>query len=257
MLKHLAKLTADHRRSNGPLRCSARLLARLLQRRRRAERQLRQHPELDACRPWSAVTELPHDVSQHSNGVSEDMNTRTLNTMFNGPLLLGVLIGAGALLHSLPSSASDLANVRIINEGGEEGVEVDLDQLAVGESRQLTSSSGKPAVVTRSEDGLTIEIAGKTTEVKLAASGGPQVWHADLGDGKVKIIELDDETVHEGDAAHREHKIVMLHKDGEAAGDHEQELELLLADADIDASVEPGKDKIIVTRKVIKEVQQD
>ena len=185
------------------------------------------------------------------------MNTRILNTMFNGPLLLGAMIGAGALLQSLPSNASDLAKVRIINAAGEEGVEVDLEQLAVGESRQLTSSSGKPAVVTRNEDGLSIEIAGKTTEVKLAAAGAAHVWHGDLGEGKVKIIELDDESVREGDAARHEHKIVMLHKDGEAAGDHEQELELLIAEADIDSSVEPGKDKIIVTRKVVKEVKQD
>ncbi|MBD8525836.1 hypothetical protein [Pseudomarimonas arenosa] len=187
------------------------------------------------------------------------MINRNLNTLFNGPLLLGVLLGAGALL-SAPSQASDVANVRIINASGEEAVEIDLDQLAVGESRQLTSSSGKPAIVTRTESGLSVEVAGKTTEVSLASPGHAGVWHADAGDGKVKIIELDDESLHEGaDGERHERKVVIMHKGGEDARLSEDEIAVLIADAeqDIDDSVEVGKDKVIVTRKVIKHEQHD
>lgn len=187
------------------------------------------------------------------------MNTRTLNTMLNGPMLLGVLLGASALLQSLPSQAADIANVRIINSSGEEAVEVDLDQLAVGESRQLTSSSGKPAVVTRTEDGLSIEVAGKTTEVKLAHPGHAAIWHEKSGDGQVKVIEIDDEKHEAGDGQHHERKVMVFHKKGEAGSLSDEELAALIADAEhhADVAVEPGQDKVIVSRKVIREVKQD
>lgn len=193
-------------------------------------------------------------------GESEDMNTRSFNTLLNGPMLLGALIGASALLQSLPLQASDIANVRIINASGEEGVEVDLDSLAVGESRQLSSSSGKPAVVTRTESGLSIEVAGKTTEVMLADGAHAGLWHADAGDGKVKIIELDDDTLHHADGdEHHERKMVFIHKGDENSALSDDEIAALIVDAEqaADGSVEPGKDKIIVTRKVIHEVKQD
>jgi hypothetical protein len=41
----------------------------------------------------------------------------------------------------------------------------DLESLEVGESTTLTSASGKEATVTRTEDGLVIEVDGKTIDV--------------------------------------------------------------------------------------------
>lgn len=118
------------------------------------------------------------------------------------------------------ASAADVAHVRIINAAGEQAVEVDLDSLKVGQSRQLASSTGAPALVTRTEQGLTIEIAGKTTEVKLGHAEHAS-WTSDLGDDsdgkRVKVIRFHgDEKVHEsGDG---QHKVVMIRRAGDAEG---------------------------------------
>jgi hypothetical protein len=65
-------------------------------------------------------------------------------------------------------------------------VVVDMTTLAPGQSRQLTADSGLPAIVTRTDDGLRVEIAGETREVSL-----PPVEVIELGgsgDGHQKIV---------------------------------------------------------------------
>lgn len=156
-------------------------------------------------------------------------------------------------------SAADIATVRIINDAGDQSVEVDLDKLAVGESRQLASSSGAPALVTRTEEGLRIEVAGKTTEVKL---GTPEVahWVSDEGDGKhVRVIKFDhDENIHEsGDGEHK--KVVVVRKSGEAGGEDmsEDEIVELLGDMEDVMELDAGDgEKVIVTRRIEHEVHE-
>lgn len=191
-------------------------------------------------------------------------------------------IAALAATAALQASAADIANIRIINASGEQAVEVDLESLGVGQSRQLASSSGAPALVTRTEQGLTIEIAGKTTEVKLGHAEHAS-WTTDLGDtadGKrVKVIRFHgDETLHERGDGH--HKVVMIRKAGDAEAhnlsDEEvaemvEEIELKLgadgpahagqlsADelaamtAEIESELDGAEgEKVIVTRKITR-----
>ena len=165
-------------------------------------------------------------------------------------IFLAAAIAAGI---AFQASASDIANVRIINDDSEQAVEVDLDTLAVGESRQLASSSGAPALVTRTEDGLRIEVAGKTTEVKL---GTPDVahWVSDAGDGEhVRVIKFDhDETIHEsGDDPHKQ--VVVIRKSGEAAGADLSEAEIveIVGDMEETMDLDAGDgERVIVTRRV-------
>lgn len=105
--------------------------------------------------------------------------------------LLTTLAFAGSV------QAADIANVRILGDAGEHAVEIDLDALKVGESRQLATAAGVPAIVSRSEDGLSIEIAGKTTEVALGGHGD-LLWVGKPGEGegkRVRVIKLDGDEV--------------------------------------------------------------
>ena len=104
--------------------------------------------------------------------------------------LLTTLAFAGSV------QAADIANVRILGDAGEHAVEIDLDALKVGESRQLATAAGVPAIVRRSEDGLSIEIAGKTTEVALGGHGD-LLWVGKHGEGAktVRAISLDSNQV--------------------------------------------------------------
>lgn len=155
------------------------------------------------------------------------------------------------------ATASDVAKIRIVTDAGEQAVEVDLDSLKVGQSRQLASSSGAPALVTRTAEGLRIEVAGKTTEVQLGHAEHAS-WASDLGEGKqVKVIHFDhDESVHQhGDGEHK--KVVVIRKAGGAEGHNlsEEEIAELVAEMEVkmDLDTADGGEKVIVTRKVVRE----
>ncbi len=172
---------------------------------------------------------------------------------------LNTLFGFGLFALATAAGASDVANVKIITANGEEAVEVDLDALKVGESRQLVAASGAPAVVTRSEDGLRIEVGGKVTDIKLAPLQVAEWHHGESGEGKrIKVIKLDhDDTTTVGEGSH-ERKIVIVHGDGTQGAPSEEEIAELIAEVEskVDADAADGSDKVIVTRKVIRETDQ-
>lgn len=148
----------------------------------------------------------------------------------------------------------DTANVRIVSGGVEESVEIALDEMKVGESRQLVAASGKPAIVTRTDAGLTIEIAGKRTEVAFP-DPDQIVVH---GDEKVRIVRLDGDHAAHGEKGVR--KVVMLRShDGDKVALDDAEIEALIADIHAkhgDGHEHEGDadgDKVFVTRKVVRE----
>ncbi len=193
--------------------------------------------------------------------------------------VIAAAIVALAMTGSAASADSDIAKVRILANGVEEAVEVEMNSIPVGESRQLVAASGKPAIVTRTAEGLTIEIGGKRTEVRMPASNGEHGPHAH-GE-HLRIIKL----AHGDDAAAGEagHKVIVLktRTDGaSASGDVEvitEDLvgaELVGADGEIDDAklqkmvdelrIEHGAhagdhdgdadgERVIVTRRVTKE----
>jgi hypothetical protein len=193
-------------------------------------------------------------------------------------LSLAIAAAVLALIGRAAAADSDVANVRIIAGGSEETVEVEMNELKVGESRQLTAASGTPAIVTRTDDGLVVEIAGKRTEVHFPAGGSDPLWVDADGIGKqVRVIKIDGGDIDVSGTV--EHKvIVMRHGDGSTA--HAGELEVvtedlvgaagevdgekiaaLLRDIDIKhadghahdhADGDADAERVIVTRKIVR-----
>jgi len=193
--------------------------------------------------------------------------------------VIAAAIVALAMTGSAASADSDIAKVRILANGIEESVEVEMNSIPVGESRQLVAASGKPAIVTRTAEGLTIEIGGKRTEVQMPSGHGEHGAHAH-GE-HLRVIKLG----HADDAGAGEagHKVIVLktRTDG-AAGEGDVEVitedlvgaELVGADGEIDdaklqkmvdelriehaahAEANDGDadgERVIVTRRVVKE----
>jgi hypothetical protein len=87
------------------------------------------------------------------------------------------------------------SEIRLVldHDGNSEQLElVDLHELAVGESRNLTTESGTPFVVTRDEEGFEIDLDGRKIRVldglPGGEAGGPGQFHnrivvRDAGDG--------------------------------------------------------------------------
>ena len=187
--------------------------------------------------------------------------------MFRKPTnLLTAALAAALFGFTASVLAEDVADIQIISDQTTHAITLSLDDLAVGESRQLTASSGQPTVVTRTESGLIVEVAGKRTEVLLAPPGGDATWvsggAADNGSRVIKI-ERNAEITSSGDG---EHKVIMIKK-GEAgavgdgtveiitenlvgpdgAVDDEHIMELI---SEIDTNVDGDATKVIVTRRI-------
>jgi hypothetical protein len=104
--------------------------------------------------------------------------------------------------------------VKMIVNG--ETINLDLDDLAEGETRQFFTNSGKEVVVTREADGLNLSVDGE--EIELGGPGRHVMVHR-TGDGDHDFVFH-----HDGDV---DHEAVSIHLDG----DHEW------IDADGDAKV--------------------
>ena len=184
---------------------------------------------------------------------------------------------------SLAADAGERLSVQIDQDGRSETVVI--DDLQPGETRQLAAESGKPVIVTRTDDGLEIDIDGDITRVSLAErtlmvrlDGDHPLDIEQLreialdgaaadADGEHKRIVRVLHAGHagaEGDAAHRfhvrhldadgaeaadgsKHRIVMLRHDG----DGEVDIEAMLQEQGIELPSGDGK-RVIVKREVIK-----
>jgi len=182
-------------------------------------------------------------------------------------LALAICAALCAAVGQVSAGDSDIANVRILSGGGEEAVEIKLNELAVGESRQLTAASGKPAVVTRTEDGLVVEIAGKRTEVHFPAADGAAQWVEGeaAADGKqVRIIKIDRDDIQVSGEGGKK-VIVMKRHHGDDAEPVVLTEDLLGADGEpdeakiralVDAQHDGGEqERVIVTRRVVKDAE--
>jgi hypothetical protein len=174
------------------------------------------------------------------------------------------------------AGSTDSTSVRIISNGSSETIEVPLSELKVGESRQLAAASGMPAIVTRTDSGLTIEMAGNSTDIRLpdvsrialadgagdgrrmkmlVRDGGHTLDEASLdalladldADGKqVKIIRHEGGDVHV-DGAGVERKVFVKRMAGDGTPIDEADLDALLSEIDVDGV--PGDGKVIVVHR--------
>jgi hypothetical protein len=177
--------------------------------------------------------------------------------------LVAALFATGS---AFAGSSTDSTSVRIISNGSSETIEVPLSELKVGESRQLAAASGTPAIVTRTAGGLTIEMAGRSTEVRLPdferiaiadADGsrhvkiirhdGAHAVDADADGHRVRMFKIEGDDVVAGEGG-SEHKVFVkrLAIDGEPVGVDDAELDALLADIDVDGV---GDAKVIVVKR--------
>lgn len=95
---------------------------------------------------------------------------------------------------------------------GDDMIDVDADDLAVGETRQSFTESGKEVLLTRLDEGFKLEVDGKEIDLGLTHGEGhgahKEVFHfsGDSEDAKVMIRTMGGE---EG------HKYAFIHADGD------------------------------------------
>jgi hypothetical protein len=108
------------------------------------------------------------------------------------------------------SGSKERTTVSIHSDGEKEPTVVEVPELAVGETRTLTSASGKPVTVTRTEKGITVNAGEREVKVRLAKTGG-------------RLVEIEEPETFtwvddsEGDSQRRHHakKVIVLSGDGE------------------------------------------
>ncbi|MFN7783400.1 MAG: hypothetical protein ACK5PG_11760 [Lysobacterales bacterium] len=137
----------------------------------------------------------------------------------------GASFAAIGLIGALVAQAAerDIAEVHVHANGAEQRVEVDMNSLSEGQSRQLSADSGLPAIVTRTPEGLRVEMAGETHEIHL-----PPIELVDLGGGDTgKHIVIKRAG---GDSAEGKQEVRVIHRtlDGEV---DEAQIEAMLAEA--------------------------
>lgn len=171
-----------------------------------------------------------------------------MHKFLSGRSLLSLALAATGFVAALGSAVAadrDTTEIRFDANGAEQRVVVDMTALAPGQSSQLTADSGLPAIVTRTDDGLRVEIAGVIREVSL-----PPVEVIELGgDGDSRQIVLKHHRVDGTDAggdAQREVRVVRHVHSGDAVDPAALDALIAEALAEVDAADgEPGKLRVI------------
>ena len=169
------------------------------------------------------------------------------NTLLSAALIAALILPVAAI-------AADTASITIVDGDFSDTISVPLDDMKVGDSRQLTADSGLPAIVRRSEDGLSIEVAGHTVDVPFH-DAHLQALHVNAGEHPLHVVvDTDASGVDAGDGSDKRIVVKHLrHGDGHH-GDGE------LDDAEIEAMIEKlrdghgdgedGERRVVVIRKV-------
>ncbi|MCK7595058.1 hypothetical protein [Pseudomarimonas salicorniae] len=129
-----------------------------------------------------------------------------------------------AALHAAPARAGDIADITIEKQGTAHVLSVDLDTLGDGQTLQLSTQAGVPAIVSRSGGTLDVEIAGATHEISIGEVNGTWV-DAHGGKHEVEVVRFEKGEADEGSDG-RKVKVVRLH------GEHDELIEERLEGAD-------------------------
>jgi hypothetical protein len=173
---------------------------------------------------------------------------------------LGLALAACCSMAALAGPSSD--KIRIDVRTKYDTVEtVVLEDLAAGEVRSLSTAAGNPALATRTDTGIKLELAGETFDVALPDPDSLE--EANLGAG-AKVVKIRKHEVK--DEQHAQHKTVVVER--KSSGDSvdqaiEKEIELGIGD-DVDAAIamaaDPGPlaegQRIRVIRELRREEQQ-
>ena len=162
-----------------------------------------------------------------------------------------------ASLVALAAEPLETTEIEVVSNGKSE--KLSIDDLKVGETRQLYSEAGTLVTAVRTADAIELDIAGEKTRIALIEPG-----HGDLGDaeiealieahagahadGEKRIVRIERDVVEgEGDGTQvGKRKIVMIGGHGETHDFHGEHPHVLIKHGDGD-----GK-QVIVKRRIHK-----
>jgi len=146
-----------------------------------------------------------------------------MNTKPNGNTsrfaLIAILAALGLVVSGFAWAGDGEGETRhkfkiVLDDGGEHDVlKLEAEDLEVGETRELTTDSGKEVVIARTEEGFDITVDGK----EIVVGGEDHSFVHAHGEGRRVIVH------HTGDGE-SEHHAVFINEDGEKVeidGEHE------------------------------------
>lgn len=129
-------------------------------------------------------------------------------------------------------------------------------ELALGEHRALTTAKGNPAVLSRTDAGMVLEVAGESFDIpvpsaELADAAAPE---GDAAHGRKIVIKHVDKDVVADANGSEEHEVVTVRRLHHGGGDAAAEL-LLVDPMDPELALEAAGEgkRVIVMRKLVKE----
>ena len=187
-----------------------------------------------------------------------------------GPQLIGICGLVGLALSANTTFAGPEVHESIkIAVKTDDGIDetVNIENMEVGDSELITTESGREVLVSRTEDGLELDIDGKLIEVALPHAGEEGSGH------RMMILSGDDEHHFSGDGAN----FVIIDEDEESLGENvfvkriyksaegDFDMEDLqgmidmeadgvhVIDVDVDAGdFHEGEDKVIIIKKRVE-----
>lgn len=159
-----------------------------------------------------------------------------MRKFFNPQQMLGLSLAAIGLIAAGSALAADrdIAEIHVQANGAAQRVEVDMNTLAEGQSRQLSADTGLPAIVTRTATGLTLEIAGESHDIKMPPVEVIHLGGSIDGANRQVVMKRVEGALAAGDGERRTVRVVR--REGSGPLDH-AELEVLVAEALADAEV--------------------
>lgn len=89
-------------------------------------------------------------------------------------LAIALAVLAATLTLATPSFSEEERRIKLLLANNPEAglVEIETSELALGETRSFSSENGHPVLLTRTENGLEIELDGKTTVIDMPPAQG-------------------------------------------------------------------------------------
>jgi hypothetical protein len=178
-------------------------------------------------------------------------------------LAIALVIPATSLV-AIAGEALETTEIEVVANGVSE--KVSIDDLKVGETRQLYSEAGTLVTATRTAESIELDIAGDKTSIRMLdphAIDDPEIAalieaHGAPADGPKRIVRVHRD--HKaGDGAHAAHaeghrKVIVLKADGELDALDGDDVDVLVKRLD-DGEFE-GK-KVIVKRRLSTQAEAD
>ena len=139
-------------------------------------------------------------VEYNQNRGIKDMKTKTVISLVAATVLASAAF-AGEEVHTkmkmVVVDASDDDATRIELDSDELGF--DLHDMQVGENQAIVDSAGRNILVTREEDGFSIDVDGKTIKLPALDGSHDRVWVQKLGNDEDIDVHVIHDEEHDGE----------------------------------------------------------